>query len=404
MKQLGKNLEKSRLVKHSILNSKLAVIWLLAIIAGLFLSAFFLFSNFSAGEEFSEQKAALQMKNACAGKLDCYKEEFRKLAEVKSFEETQGTLLALQKIDLATAGDCHIIAHVIARVETDKDFSKWKELLNDQDPQLCSGGFIHGIVEEYMHKVSKGQIDNKLISEVCGAVRAVLGEWNCLHILGHLILLQETDNVPAALAICDTVPVKREAYYCYIGVFMEHNTKLNLINHGIIKTYKLTEKDAIDTEKLCMGLQAEESAVACWSEMSRVYLTIFHNDAQKAINACDKAPRDIYRQNCKKFISAFWLFTGNDRVANMKKACSYFKELDIEWKNCISVTTSVLIDSSIEYAPDVIKYCGDINYQFRESCFMVVGAKLSEKLDLQKREEICRLVAAEFKSACTLHY
>ena len=367
------------------------------------------FKNFS-GSEFLPEKAAREMKTVClgqspAGTNGCYQGKFKKLASETSFSQAQDTLFALQKIDLETAGDCHMIAHVISQIEATKDSSKWKELIKGQDPQICLGGFIHGVVEEHIFRDNKEKIDTNLIDEVCRVVKEGRGQWNCMHIMGHLILIQENDNMPAAVSICDRIPLEKEPHYCYIGVFMEHTTKLNLISHGIIKNFKLTEKDSLDMESLCRSLKREDASVACWMEMSRMYMSIYNNDFPKVLAACSRAENITYVQYCRNFGSTLWIYTaGTDRVANIKVACSYFEELSTGWKDCIFSGTSGLLDSTLEYVPGLIGFCSTINYYFRETCFMTIGFNLSQKMDLAKRRGFCSAAPEEFKAACTLYY
>src|SRR3989344_5591812 len=87
----------------------------------------------------------LKIKSGCQelqNREQCYAKAFENLTKATDRDHAFEVLRALQQTDPEARG-CHFIAHAISTAETQKDPSKWKELMNSSPPD-CSYGAAHG--------------------------------------------------------------------------------------------------------------------------------------------------------------------------------------------------------------------------------------------------------------------
>ena len=72
----------------------------------------------------------------------------------------------------------------------------------------------------------------------------------CVHIIGHVLLVQTKGNVDQAVAICSQIPLNLQKE-CASGIFMENFTRDNLVDHEIAPTVLWDDRTISQTEQLC---------------------------------------------------------------------------------------------------------------------------------------------------------
>jgi hypothetical protein len=144
-----------------------------------------------------------------------------------AYREGPKRALALLEEEVGTATNvCHRIAHnigsaALARYEGDvgRTFA--------DGSSTCASGYYHGVLSRALVNVKSfaasalGAVSRKLCSS--DEVRAVAElEYQCLHGLGHGLMITTGYDLPKSLAVCDRLRGEWEATSCNGGVFMEN--------------------------------------------------------------------------------------------------------------------------------------------------------------------------------------
>lgn len=147
-------------------------------------------SNQSATQEGKKAEAIYVACQSIAYKENCYADQLYALTKREKMEFAKQVLFELQKIDPLQARGCHLMAHKISYAEMEKDPSKWLILLRQQEPDLCTGGFLHGILEIHMKYDKNFNLTASQFPVICSNVKQT-GILSCNHILGHLLLVEK---------------------------------------------------------------------------------------------------------------------------------------------------------------------------------------------------------------------
>jgi hypothetical protein len=158
------------------------------------------------------------------GDSRCYEQGFGNL----SYHE--GPERALERFDRTMASDpavesnCHRIAHTIgsaALARFDGDVAKAFALGSSS----CWSGYYHGILERAFTEASSRE-------EVAGVARRLCADsgirsssfvlYQCVHGLGHGLMIWSGYDLPFSLSICDQLDTDWDQTSCTGGVFMEN--------------------------------------------------------------------------------------------------------------------------------------------------------------------------------------
>jgi hypothetical protein len=173
---------------------------------------------------------------ACVGDLEgslaCHREHYRQLTLDSGVDAAFAELRAGYATSAGTRAECHQLTHAIGRASTERN-GTLAGAFTIGDP-LCSAGYFHGAAEAMVAKLG---VDRVLANP--DAVCADLGEHprrsiyhrNCAHGIGHGFMLIYENELPHALAGCDSLADDWERESCYGGVFMENVTSRHDPDH-----------------------------------------------------------------------------------------------------------------------------------------------------------------------------
>ena len=165
--------------------------------------------------------------SGCGHDWRCYEQAFGDLAYYR------GARAALQAFTVAIGRipevrqDCHLISHAIGA----------GAYVRYRDPgrafvaagalaMTCSSGYYHGVLQRALHGVDASQIA-RVARTVCASRAATSTPFvhaQCVHGLGHGLLIYTAYDLPRALRTCDGLPVRSDQQTCTGGVFMENFT------------------------------------------------------------------------------------------------------------------------------------------------------------------------------------
>lgn len=333
-------------------------------------------------------------------KEDCYAKSFAALTELSNRDYAFEVLRELQKKDTQARG-CHFIVHAISTAETEKDLSKWKELLNTAPPD-CSYGGVHGVLEAY---VSKTFPDGKLPKEIIPTLCDNPDTNNCVHGLGHLILVETENNIEESLDICDLLPHNKiSRFECITGVFMERITAINLEIHGLAGVEALNWPSRMpELEALCREQKpGTPPSIACWKEITHAALAKFNHDPQKIVDFCESAPQELETRQCIDHSLGIIAGSLNFELERMKPIC----EVNVEAADYKNRCYAHLISSTLSTVPQevagAVRFCNSAEEEYQSSCFSMIGNSFQRVRpeDTELLSRACALAPEDMKEKC----
>jgi mono/diheme cytochrome c family protein len=214
----------------------------------------------------------------CEGRFSCLEQAFGNL----SYEE--GPKSALAEFDRRMAADpeiernCHRIAHMMgaaALVRFDGRVGKSFA----EGSASCWSGYYHGILERAFADVAPdelGAVSRDLCAEA-DVRRTAFIAYQCVHGLGHGLMLYTNYDLPHSLEVCDELATQWDQTSCTGGVFME-----NISSSYGIKSKWLRDDDPIYP---CQTV-AERHKLYCYLMVTSRILPLVGYDFAEAAKIC----------------------------------------------------------------------------------------------------------------------
>lgn len=353
-------------------------------------------------QQYNKKNIANDIYSECSKSKEygkCYEDRLRRLTLAQPLPIVIETLSLLKERD-SRLNNCHLLAHQISRTELLKDPLQWDTLLSKVPAAECGGGFVHGILEEYIGQNPDTQIDSSLIKTTCEQrVRSVLDYSNCVHSLGHLVLLQLGYDLKKATAVCLDIPLDLNQDTCLSGVFMENTTRINGIEHGY-PDYRIFKK--VDEVKkyhdFCISLRGN-AAEACWIEYARVNLIFYSGDIEKTLAECDTLD-NFYSKGCQLFTINLSMDVSTTAPVQIISLCDRYRDMPDMFNDCRITTLSVIAFNSPKLIPAIVDYCNKVEDTFKSACFKQVGTILPF-FEHSDRTGLCRDAEHGYMSSCT---
>ena len=161
---------------------------------------------------------------ADCGDFRCYEQAFANIA----YRQGPGRAIGLLKERSATPGpieaDCHRITHAVGAGALARfDGDPGKALARGS--VFCASGYYHGILERSLLGKRKAEI-GPLAQHICAAKdirRTDFIHFQCVHGLGHGLMITTGYDLPESLDYCDELETEWERESCRGGVFMENS-------------------------------------------------------------------------------------------------------------------------------------------------------------------------------------
>jgi hypothetical protein len=217
----------------------------------------------------------------------CYEQAFGNVA----YRRGPGPALALFSRDIKTnptvEDNCHRIAHTLGAASLAHYHGDVYRALA-HGSFVCWSGYYHGVLEHALQNVrTKAQY-------VAVARRACRGKlvrrttwiaYQCVHGLGHGLMLQSGDNLPFALSVCDRLQTAWDRSSCSGGVFMENINAGSGLSQG--RTRWLKKSDLVYP---CDAV-AERHKLYCYLMVTSRILQANHYDWVGAARICSGVER-----------------------------------------------------------------------------------------------------------------
>lgn len=404
-------MESKILKKH---HKKLTVVaFLLFIFIGLTVATFFLEKKNSLNESklrIMAEKILLDCKDE-PFTPDCYDREIPKLMSKISMEQAFEVTRIVQESDEKYLF-CHVLAHKLSYIETNKNKSSWKDVITRCPVTMCNNGCPHGAL---MSRFTGESLTPSEIEEVVPELMNVCEPrkgWNpteversmCYHAFGHLNMFITGANIKESLSLCRRVGTKDDGrdYYqtCIQGVFMTLYQALEPEDIALVKDITPKKDNVVD---FCKQFdQEKDNFFVCVIESWPFFINEIKNP--EGLDKFCSFTNDKWGKNwC--YGTSFAILT-TDFVENdsLDKAVKYCTSVDIDYRElCFANMAARLVQIDPKYARKAVDLCTLAEKNgFGKNCFsdLLFYSGYSFVRGSKEHESYCLLFEGQRRSDC----
>ena len=332
--------------------------------------------------------------DCAADDFRCLEQAFGNLAYTEGPERAIGEFDAAMRADAAVERNCHRIAHMIGSAALARFEGDVGEAFAAGSAS-CWSGYYHGILERAFADLESLDKAGPVARELCKGERIEETEflrYQCVHGLGHGLMIHSGYDLPWALGICDELADEWSQSSCTGGVFMENIASSYGVRSQWIRdddpvypcetvaerhkyycylmvTSRVNELngfDWADTARVCAGVERDWVGI-CFESYGRDASGSTRQDAEEIVRICGLA--------------------GEIRAAH-EESCLYGAARDI--------TSN---DAGAERAGGL---CATAAVRFRERCYQGIGTILANLFpSVEEQRSAClAAVPRRFVSAC----
>jgi hypothetical protein len=182
---------------------------------------------------------------------------------------------------------CHTIVHTIGAAALTRNRGDIARTFAEGSP-ICWSGFYHGIIERALLDAggSTPATLRSVARTICSEALEAMTPWvayQCLHGLGHGVMISTGMHVPRSLEICKSTETRWERDACKGGVFMENISP----SFGVSGWFR---KD--DLTYPCNAVAIEDRA-RCYLTITTRILPAVGNDWNEAATVCAEVETDF---------------------------------------------------------------------------------------------------------------
>ena len=159
----------------------------------------------------------------CEGDFACLEQAFGNLAYYEGPKPTLRVFDRMMGTDSAVEGNCHRIVHGIGSASLARYEGNVAKAFAEGSAS-CWSGYYHGILERAFVDADPddlGTISRRLCDDE--GIRATdYLAYQCVHGLGHGLMIYTGYNLPVSLGVCDELATDWDQSSCTGGVFMEN--------------------------------------------------------------------------------------------------------------------------------------------------------------------------------------
>jgi cytochrome c551/c552 len=319
---------------------------------------------------------------------ECRRQAFGNIAYSDGPKKALDLFEEKQRTDKAVEADCHRIAHWIGAASLlYYDGSVAKALAAGR--ATCWSGYYHGVVERAFFGTSPAQLVEKTRSICRGEDirRTTFVAYQCVHGLGHGLMIHTGYDLPLALKTCNALDTAWDDDSCESGVFMEN----------ISSSYGIKSKWLHDNDLLypCNTI-AEKYKLYCYLIVTSRILEANGYNWEKTVKTCRRSDRG-WVATC--FQSLGRDASGNTRqdaprilqicslAGNMTRECVYGAARDVTSNDASPRRAKVL--------------CETAAVEYRAYCFEGIGTIVGGMHTYrEERRAACRAVTRKYFVDC----
>lgn len=324
-----------------------------------------------------------------SGDFACYEQAFGnemyRDGPQKSLAHLQEAQAQLQPV----AANCHRIAHTMGSAALARFKGKVADAMLGGNA-ICASGYYHGIIEQAFYGVSRDKIQAKA-GTMCSDPKLrsnTFLAYQCVHGLGHGLMLYTAYDLPGSLKICDGLKNQFDATSCTGGVFMEN-----------FATSRGAKSDYVKKDDLIYPCDtvSENHKYYCYLLVTANILPAVNYDFRRAAKVCLKSEKD-WVDECYQSYGRDVSGTVRTDAKRAIEMCDYVGK---RWEGeCIYGVSKDIVNTDAK-GDRAAKFCKLPLPAYRSRCFDGVGAVLASlNSTTAERKTACRAVTKEYYRDC----
>jgi hypothetical protein len=161
---------------------------------------------------------------SCGGNFRCLEQAFGNLVHEEGPKRGFEVLTEALRSTGGVEANCHRIVHTMGSAALSRYDGDVARTFSEGEA-TCNSGYYHGILERsFAGAKSRLELQTRA-TDVCRSEKIRLTQWlnfNCLHGLGHGLMIQTGYNLPTSLEICTGLDSRWNRDVCAGGAFMEN--------------------------------------------------------------------------------------------------------------------------------------------------------------------------------------
>ena len=218
---------------------------------------------------------------------ECWTALFADLTRSAGPAEALRSIVTVGEVQDSIALTCHEWTHVVGRVAF-AEIGDVDEALTFDD-RRCQFGYRHGVMEDYAKDASPEEMQVLMGSFCDASPKGSLEEGECLHALGHSASAYSSDDVVAAVTMCDLVPETGRRLQCVGGALMEYGN--SFVSRTLYDEQPATGPGSAqitddDARHLCDILPSEYTQ-ECFLRIGNFWGPVLDRDFAEMARRCD---------------------------------------------------------------------------------------------------------------------
>jgi hypothetical protein len=299
----------------------------------------------------------------------CYEQAFGNVAYYQGPKAALVLFAHEMAVNRAIEAGCHRIAHKIGSATLVRDHGNIPEAFA-AGSSICWSGYYHGILERAFYGISTEAGLIKAARRVCTSPALQRNEWllyQCVHGLGHGLMISTGYDLPFALRVCDKLQTPWDQTSCTGGVYMENVNAANGTSIGF-KTPWVRSNDLVYP---CDAPVAKGHELYCYLMVTSRILAANGYDFEGAAKICAGVAKAWISTCFQSFGRDSDGYTRQDPV-RVRQLCG----LAGRWESdCIY---GAVRDMASNYAGGgrASVFCKEVDAGFRSYCFNGLGTIL----------------------------
>ena len=156
------------------------------------------------------------------GKSNCYRDYFAKVMREQGADVAVAEIAALSETDDHVARDCHQVVHDLGN-DAAEHYGDVGIALT-YEGSACWSGYYHGVVEYAISQFQGTELFDEMPNICTSAAEEQYSftHYNCVHGLGHGVMLNLDGDLFGSIPYCETLPDHWELSSCVGGAIMEN--------------------------------------------------------------------------------------------------------------------------------------------------------------------------------------
>jgi hypothetical protein len=319
----------------------------------------------------------------------CYEQAFGNLAYEEGPKQAIADFEATEQTNDAVRANCHRIVHMIGSASLAR-FDGDVAQAFAQGSATCWSGYYHGILERSFADIDSPSDAKGVARKLCDdpdIEKTTFLLYQCVHGLGHGLMIYSAYNLPWALDICDALVTDWDQSSCTGGVFMEN----------ISSSYGIKSRWVRDDDPLypCEDMK-DRHKLYCYLMVTSRINELNGFDWKQTAATCRTVERDWVTTCFESYgrDASGWTVEEPPKIAALCRLTGRFE------KSCVygAVRDLASFDPSGKRAT---AFCGLVAERLRERCWNGVGtivASLHPGAAAQRKA--CSEAPAAYEASC----